>query len=51
MTNFTPEQAIRWNAWQQANAATTERSELICRVIGVVLFLGALVAAALGALR
>jgi hypothetical protein len=37
LTEFTPEQARRWEEWQQAAAASARRSDRVCRALGTVL--------------
>lgn len=34
MHQFTPEQAVRWDAWQSANALSARRSDGIARLFG-----------------
>lgn len=34
MHQFTPEQAVRWDAWQSANAVSARRSDGIARLFG-----------------
>jgi type IV secretory pathway component VirB8 len=39
MTNeFTADQTRRWDEWQRANAASARRTDVIFRVVGIVLF-------------
>ena len=48
-TEFSPEQARRWDAWQQAAAVSAQRSDRICRTVAAVLLLALLIATALAA--
>lgn len=50
MNEFSADESRRWDAWQQANARSTRRSDLICRACAVGMFaitLGALAVALL----
>ena len=51
VTNFTPEQARRWDAWQRANAESAHRSDRICQTVAAVLFLALLIATVVAAAR
>ena len=46
MSQFTPEQTVRWEAWQQANAVSARRSDRVARLFGLVLLAGTLAALA-----
>ena len=44
MHEFTPEQAVRWDAWQNANAVSTRRSDRVARLFGVTMLAATLTA-------
>ena len=51
MHEFTPEQAIRWDVWQHANAVSARRSDRVVRLFGLTLLAGTLAAVAVAMLR
>jgi hypothetical protein len=37
VSDYTPEQIDRWNAWAHANALAMERSDHLARLVGVLM--------------
>ena len=51
MDEFTPAQAIRWDAWQHANAISARRSDRVARLFSLTLLAATLAAVAVAMLR
>lgn len=51
MHDFTPEQAGRWDAWQQANAVSARHSDRVARLFGLALMAATLTGVAVAMWR
>lgn len=51
MSEFSPDEARRWDAWQRANAISARRSDRFVQYVGVTLLAAAVLAVTLAAWR